>query len=267
MKKFTFLLMLILTCLLTCGMLVSCSGDSASAGSASADSTATSGTVDTQVQGGGEYCTHSFGEWIVLEKPSCTDNGLQVRFCHYCGGKITMEIPSHGHTFAQATCSTPPTCTVCNAVEGTRLAHTPVEIPAVAQSCTKEGLTAGIKCAVCEAILQEQTAVPCHTPIVMEAVTATCENPGLTAGVKCSACEKILVAQIEISSHNPVFVQRVEPSCTSDGHTQGYECKDCKATISGKAPIPMLEHNYVDGKCTACKGDEPTQDAPAPSED
>lgn len=265
MKKFTFLLMLILTCLLACGMLASCSGDNATASSTTPSSLGS--TVDKQAQDGGEYCIHSFGEWIVLKNASCTDKGLQERFCHYCDARITMEIEALGHTLTEATCTAPSTCTVCNAVEGVMLAHSPVKIPAVKQTCTKEGLTEGTMCKVCETVLVEQVAIPCHTRVKLPAVEATCESTGLTEGEKCSVCNEILIAQIEVPSHTPVFVKRVEPTCEQDGYTQGYECKDCKATISGKTPIPMTGHNYVDGKCTVCKSEEPAQDTPVTGEE
>ncbi|MBQ6625656.1 MAG: hypothetical protein IIX39_07585, partial [Clostridia bacterium] len=77
------------------------------------------------------------------------------------------------------------------------LGHTEEEIPAVAPTCTETGLTAGVKCSVCDEILEAQEVVDAlgHTEEEIPAVDATCTETGLTAGVKCSVCGEVLTAQ------------------------------------------------------------------------
>lgn len=66
-----------------------------------------------------------------------------------------------GHTWTEATCKAPKTCSVCKATEGSLGAHkNDVTLEAVAPTCTEDGLTAGVKCSVCNTVTTKQTTVP-----------------------------------------------------------------------------------------------------------
>ena len=82
------------------------------------------------------------------------------------------------------------------------LAHTHKEekIPAVAPTCTTDGLTEGKKCSKCNEILVAQTKVPAtgHTEVTVPGYAATCTVDGLTDGKKCSTCQTTLTAQTVI---------------------------------------------------------------------
>ena len=80
--------------------------------------------------------------------------------------------------------------------------HTEETIPGKAATCTEPGLTDGIKCSVCEAVLKEQEEIPAtgHTEETVPGKAATCTEPGLTDGIKCSVCEAVLKEQEEISA-------------------------------------------------------------------
>ncbi len=93
--------------------------------------------------------------------------------------------------------------------------HTPEPVAGVPTSCTKTGLTDGVKCAECGEILTEQLEVPMlpHVEAEIPAVPATCTKKGLSAGKKCSVCDTVLTAQTETD---------------------------------------MIPHTYTDGKCTVC---------------
>ena len=70
--------------------------------------------------------THSFGEWMVTTKPSCTDPGIQTRECD-CGQTERAEIPATGHQWDEGKVTKEPTetfdgertftCTVCKATK------------------------------------------------------------------------------------------------------------------------------------------------------
>jgi hypothetical protein len=66
--------------------------------------------------------THAFGEWAVKTEATCTADGLQERVCE-CGEKEVKEIKAQGHNFAKATCTSPKTCKICDATEGTVAEH------------------------------------------------------------------------------------------------------------------------------------------------
>ncbi len=75
--------------------------------------------------------THSFAEWEVTARPTCTEDGTKVRYCS-CGEHQSETILSLGHT--------------------------EVIDSAVAATCTATGLTEGSHCSVCnEVILEQQT--------------------------------------------------------------------------------------------------------------
>lgn len=68
--------------------------------------------------------THSFGEWMVTTKATCTESGIQTRECN-CGKTERAEIPATGHQWDEGTVTKEPTetsdgertfvCTVCKA--------------------------------------------------------------------------------------------------------------------------------------------------------
>ena len=54
--------------------------------------------------------THSFGEWMVTTKPTCTKAGIKTRECD-CGVTERAEVPATGHNFGEWMVTTKPTCT------------------------------------------------------------------------------------------------------------------------------------------------------------
>lgn len=79
---------------------------------------------------------HSFGDWVIKQKPGCVDSGSEERTCAVCHKTETREVPSTGHTM--------------------------VIDPAKAPDCTHDGLTEGAHCSVCNAVLKEQKIVKAH---------------------------------------------------------------------------------------------------------
>ena len=68
--------------------------------------------------------THSFGEWMVTTKPTCTEAGIKTRECD-CGVTERAEVPAAGHIWDAGTITREPTsetdgektysCLVCKA--------------------------------------------------------------------------------------------------------------------------------------------------------
>lgn len=112
---FTFALFLCAICMI---MFTACdSGDS----SQTQDSEANS--VSSTTQAPEKEHVHAFTGWINTKKATCREGGEQKRTC-FCGEKETRNTPVTDHSWREATCTAPKTCTVCGETSGTALGHT-----------------------------------------------------------------------------------------------------------------------------------------------
>ncbi len=66
--------------------------------------------------------THSFGSWETTTSPTCENEGIRVRYCS-CGEIQSNTIPVTNHSWLEATCEAPKTCSVCQAIDGEALEH------------------------------------------------------------------------------------------------------------------------------------------------
>ena len=137
--------------------------------------------------------------------------------------------------------------------------HTPYsENNAVAPTCTKTGLTASIRCAVCNKLISKQKEILAlnHNLVVdVEAKDATCTESGTTEGKHCTRCDyKIEAKEIPALNHNFVVdVEVKDATCTESGTTEGKHCTRCDYKIEAKeiAPFGHTDSNN-DGKCDRC---------------
>ena len=98
--------------------------------------------------------THSFGEWSVTKNPTCTEDGTKARYCD-CGEKQNDTVPSIGHNFVDGICSE------CGIEKENTCKHSNLQILAkVEATCSENGLTEGIYCSDCNAVLTEQNNIP-----------------------------------------------------------------------------------------------------------
>ena len=128
-------------------------------------------------------------------------------------------------------------------------AHNPVADPAVAATCTTEGLTEGSHCSTCNAVLVAQQPIPAtgHTPVADPAVAATCTTEGKTEGSHCAVCSEVLIAQqpIPATGHTPVADPAVAPAYGVEGRTEGSHCAVCGAVLVAQQPIPALTYQEL----------------------
>ncbi len=180
-----------------------------------------------------ECKVHEFGEWTITEEASCIKDGEKVRICSVCNKTETETIPATGHTEV-----------IDKAVEAT---------------CTKTGLTEGIHCSVCDAIIKAQEVVPAkgHIEAIDKAVEATCTKTGLTDGIHCSVCDAVIKAQevVPAKGHTEVVDEVVEATCTKTGLTEGIHCSVCDAIIKAQEIVPAKGHieaidKAVEATCT-----------------
>ena len=183
-----------------------------------------------KVLSGGEVIEaigHSYSEnWTIDIEETCTEKGERSHHCTNsgCNERIDVEdIPADGHKEEI--------------------------IPKVEPTCTETGLEAGVKCSVCDEILEAQTVIAAlgHSLDEEAWVTvtpATCTSIGQKSNV-CTVCEVTIYEDIEMLPHNVVVDERVEPSCIAYGYEEGSHCGDCGEVLVAQVQIPMIAHSYT----------------------
>ena len=179
---------------------------------------------------------HDYGEWTVEEPATCTTPGVRVRRCEN-GHDDTEEIPA--------------------------LDHKEVIDPAVAPTCTTNGLKAGSHCSVCNEVIVAQEVVDKlgHNLTQHEAKAPTCTTIGWDAYEDCSRCDYTTYVEKDAlghttengtcercgeeqanHEHNENVVETTPATCTAPGK-EVYKCSVCGKTIKTNV-LPALGHNY-----------------------
>lgn len=148
---------------------------------------------------------HSYGDWITVKAPTCTDDGFDYRECKDCGFIENRNVNENGHNWER-------NYTIDKAA-----------------TCTETG-EKSIHCSVCD-VTKNSTVIPetGHTEVIDSAVEATCTATGLTEGSHCSVCNTVLVAQETVEIKNHAYGEWITvktPTCTDDGFDYR-ECNDC----------------------------------------
>lgn len=101
-----------------------------------------------------------------------------------------------------------------------------------------------------------------HNEVTDKAIAATCTKDGLTEGKHCSVCNTVFVKQevIKAKGHTEVTDKAVAPTCTENGLTEGKHCSVCNTVLVKQEVIKAKGHNYQDGYCTDC-GSNQQEDA------
>lgn len=66
---------------------------------------------------------HEFSNYEIQKNATCLETGYSEGYCLDCGSKDTKEIPKSDHSWEDATCVEPKTCTICHITEGSALGH------------------------------------------------------------------------------------------------------------------------------------------------
>ena len=163
--------------------------------------------------------THSFGEWMVTTKPTCTKAGIKTRECD-CGVTERAEVPATGHNFGKWMVTTKPTCT-----------------------------KAGIKTRECDCGVTERAEVPAaghNFGEWMVTTKPTCTKAGIkTRECDCGVTER---AKVPATGHNwDAGTITREPSPKADGE-KTYSCLVCKATMTESVKYSESLESDVDEK-------------------
>lgn len=169
------------------------------------------------------------------KKAACGVSGLtEGTVCGTCGLviKAQEEIPALEHSWQEADCEHPRTCTLCGSTDGEALGHTESVVPGYDATCTECGLTDGVECAACGKVLQKQKVIEATGHSWEDGICADC---GAQRG--------------EAHEHTAQKVAGREPTCTEDGLTDGYVCSDCGAVIRPQTVIEAAGHHWADADC------------------
>ncbi len=143
-------------------------------------------------------------------------------------------------------------------------------------TCTEDGITAGVKCADCGEVLEAQETLPATGHTDVDPVDSKCDTCGANlctehvwvdgevieeatcakTGLQEQSCEncgehgedKVL----EKVAHTPETDEAKDPTCTATGLTEGSHCSVCEEVLVAQEEVPMIDHDYVDGKCSVC---------------
>ena len=152
------------------------------------------------------------------------DNACDV-ICNECGEERMIA----GHNWVEADCTTPKTCTVCGATEGSALGHTP--------EADDGDCTTAVCCLDCELIV-----VPAKENHVATAFVANCVNQAI-----CDHCESPFG---ELDPNNHVSAETLLSWVNDEYHEERYQC--CNALV--KTELHNGEANCMqEAYCIICE--------------
>ena len=163
---------------------------------------------------------HEFGEWEAEKNPTCTEDGISARYCS-CGEKQEKPVPAPGHN------------------EQT--------IPAVSETCTKSGLTEGIRCSVCGEIIVAQEPIPPHGHN-LSTTTEKDENCNVfdvtTCSYQCGYLDKVFI-NVDHSFGDWEFVSEKDNTTISCGVDKLY-ARTCSACGNVEEKTEFAEgHEWI----------------------
>ncbi len=153
---------------------------------------------------------HSWGDWEIVDEPGCTEPGARKHVCGVCDESETEEIPATGHTWGDWEIVEEPGCTepgarvhVCGVCDESETEEIPATghdwetLKGVAATCTADGMTDKIYCAVCGEVSQEPEPLPMlgHHYAVNGVPRSDCYP-----GIACERCGEVLLPAADIGA-------------------------------------------------------------------
>ena len=169
---------------------------------------------------------HDFGEWVTTTEPSCTEAGVETRYCSRCDAFETQPVEALGHDYVPEV--TEPTCT-----EGGYTTHT----------CSRCG----------DSYTADETEALGHA---WGDWVVTTEPKCGVAGEEtrtCSRCGETETRPVDALEHD--YVPEVtEPTCTEGGYTT-YTCSLCGDSYTDDE-TEALGHDFGEWEVTTEPGCE-----------
>lgn len=171
---------------------------------------------------------HEIGTFTRVSNPTCTQTGLETSVCTRCGETIERVIPATGHTEEV--------------------------LPGTPATCTETGLSDGVRCSECGAVLVAQEAIPAKGHTYGETVVieeASCLRDGKQESV-CADCGETVTERIPALGHDRVYEPAIEATCETSGRTGRVVCDRCGMVLEEGETIPPLGHEIEGDECINC---------------
>ena len=210
--------------------------------------------------------------YTVEKEPSCTENGVEIAVCEWCGEKLDQRFnPALGHvegewrTEKEATCSEEGfravRCLTCNEILEKetleKITHTQGKYAIISMpTCEYPGVEKAV-CEICGETLSERAIDPVGHKAGEWTVQAEagCDHEGVEIQV-CSACNATVHSRaISTTPHTPGgWTQYTAPSCTTEG-LEVLKCETCggiinQRTLPATGHIPGSFTNIREATCT-----------------
>ena len=190
---------------------------------------------------------------------------VSVGLLHYGNKGARVDIPFEltkgcAHTWVDATCTAPKTCSICKVTIGEKLDHTYNNyVSNNDATCTADGTKTGTCVCGEKNTIADEGSMLDHEEETVAGKDATCTTTGLTEGKKCSVCDKIILAQevIPALSHKEEAIAGKDATCTETGLTEGKKCSVCGVITIEQTVIPAKGHtdDDKDFECDVCHAD------------
>ncbi len=182
-------------------------------------------------------CSH---DYRIIEQvaASCWKTGYIQYACSQCDHGYKVESPIVAHSFAEATCTDPKTCSACQATEGEANGHSWVDA-----TCTTPKT-----CSVCQITEGEANEHIWDDGVVVVEPTENNDGEKLYT---CTTCGGRKTDIIPAPNHEHSYsANPTPPTCTAEGYTT-YTCQ-CGDSYESNY-VPETGHTWIAATCTAPK--------------
>ena len=168
---------------------------------------------------------HDFGEWKLTAPATCTEKGVETKYCSRCDATQTQEIAATGHH------------------------HTAV---VTKPTCTEKGYTT-YTCECGDSYVDDYVNALGHDLVHHDAKSVTCTADGWKAYDTCTRCDYSTYSEIYSTGHTPgvaIKEKEVASTCTVAGNYDSVVyCSVCGVEISRESiPIALAAHSYKNKK-------------------